>query len=210
MFVKKYITAYCRISNDSIYKNGNVLFENKGVEVQTFLLSAYKHFDINYSRFYKMDNMSKLGWLASEMLLKDNFQKEKYKPEEIGIILSNANASLDTDEKYFAGIKDIPSPSLFVYTLPNIVTGEICIRNNFKGEDAFFVSDKFDSDFIKNYVAGLMDRNILQACICGWVELLREEYKVVLFLIEKSKTDNAISFSKENMNKIFDNQNEEM
>ncbi len=157
-----------------------------------------------------MDNLSKLGWLASEMLLKDNFQKEKYKPEEIGIILSNANASLDTDEKYFAGIKDIPSPSLFVYTLPNIVTGEICIRNNFKGEDAFFVSDKFDSDFIKNYVAGLMDRNILQACICGWVELLREEYKVVLFLIEKNKTDNAISFSKENMNKIFDNQNEEM
>jgi len=210
LFAEKYITSYCRISNHSIYKNGKVLFENKDVDVQTFLLSVYKYFDINYSRFYKMDSLSKLGWLASEILLKNNFKKEKYRAEEIGIILSNANASLDTDEKYFAGIKDIPSPSLFVYTLPNIVTGEICIRNNFKGEEAFFVSDNFDSEFIKNYVAGLMDRNILQACICGWVELLREEYKAVLFLIEKSKTDSAISFSTENMNKIFDNKNQEI
>src|SRR3712207_7060242 len=32
-----------------------------------------------------------------------------------------------------------PSPSVFVYTLPNIVTGEIAIRNHYHGETHFFV-----------------------------------------------------------------------
>jgi len=151
-----------------------------------------------------MDNLSKLGWLASEILLKNSFQKENYRPEDIGLILSNANSSLDTDQKYMASVKDIPSPLLFVYTLPNIVTGEICIRNNFKGEDAFFVFDSFNADFIENYVSSLLDNNILQACICGWVELLGDEYKAALFLVEKLKDNEAVSFTKEHMNKIFD------
>ncbi|HCN84225.1 MAG TPA: hypothetical protein DIT07_11490, partial [Sphingobacteriaceae bacterium] len=153
MFAEKYITSSCLISNHAVYKNGELLFINKDADVPGFLLSVYKHFDINYSRFYKMDNLSKLGWLASEILLKNSFQKENYKPEDMGLILSNSNASLDTDQKYMASAKDIPSPSLFVYTLPNIVTGEICIRNDFKGEDAFFLFDSFNADFIENYVS---------------------------------------------------------
>ncbi|HEY2583975.1 MAG TPA: hypothetical protein VGI43_19355, partial [Mucilaginibacter sp.] len=104
-----------------------------------------------------MDNLSKLGWLASEILLKDNFNPDKYKPEEIGIVLTNANSSLDDDRKYYDSVKDVPSPSLFVYTLPNIVIGEICIRNNFKGEHAFFVMDSFNGDFIMQQVNYLID-----------------------------------------------------
>ena len=169
-----------------------------------FLLSVYKHFDISYSRFYKMDNLSKLGWLASEILLNNSFEKEKYQPEDIGLVLSNANSSLDTDQKYMASVADIPSPSLFVYTLPNIVTGEICIRNNFKGEDAFFLFDRFNADFLENYVNNLLNNNTLKACICGWVELLGEEYKAALFLVEKFKGNDGIAFTKENMTGQFD------
>jgi hypothetical protein len=204
LIAEKYITSGCLISNHTVYKNGELLFVNKDADVPGFLLSVYKHFDINYSRFYKMDNLSKLGWLASEILLKNSFQKENYRPEDIGLILSNANSSLDTDQKYMASVKDIPSPLLFVYTLPNIVTGEICIWNNFKGEDAFFVFDRINTDFIEKYVSTLLDNNILQACICGWVELLEDEYKAALFLVEKLKSNEAVSFTKEHMNKIFD------
>lgn len=187
-----------------MYKNGQLLFENTDADLAAFFLSVYEHFDIDYSRFYKMDNLSKLGWLASEILLKDSFKKENYAQEDIGLILSNANSSLDTDQKYMASVADIPRSSLFVYTLPNIVSGEICIRNNFKGEDAFFVFDTFNADFIENYVSSLLDNNVLQACICGWIELLGDEYKAVLFLVEKVKNDEAIHFTKEEMNKIFD------
>jgi len=204
LIAEKYITSFCLISNHTVFKNGEPLFVNKDADVPEFLRSIYKHFDINYSRFYKMDNLSKLGWLASEIVLKESFKKENYRPEEIGLILSNANSSLDTDKKYMASLKDIPSPSLFVYTLPNIVTGEICIRNNFKGEDAFFVFDSFNADFIENYVSSLLDNNVLQACICGWIELLGDEYKAVLFLVEKLKSNKAVAFTKEQMNTIFE------
>jgi 3-oxoacyl-(acyl-carrier-protein) synthase len=200
----KYITSSCIISNQTVYKNGDVLLSHHDAnDLPGFLNTVYKTLDTNYARYYKMDSLNKLGWLASEILLKDSFDKAKYKPEDIGIVLSNRNSSLDTDQRYLKSVADGASPSLFVYTLPNIVTGEICIRNNFKGEDAFFIADNFDAGFITNYVSSLLDKNVLQASICGWVELLGNEYKAALFLIEKTKTGNATPFTKEQLIKIF-------
>jgi len=147
-----------------------------------------------------MDNLSKLGWLAAEILLQE-LTTHDYRPEEIGVMLSNANSSLDTDLRYFETIKEMASPSLFVYTLPNIVTGEICIRNNFKGENAFFVSDSFDAGFMEQYVGDLLDRGILSVCICGWVDVYEDAYCAVLFLVKKG--NEGILFTKEDMDKIF-------
>ena len=150
-----------------------------------------------------MDNLSKLGWLASEILLKDSFREGEYERQNIGVVLANASSSLDTDMRYYESVKDIPSPALFVYTLPNIVIGEICIRQHFEGENAFFISDEFEAGFIEQYISNLINNNILQACVCGWVELLGEQYKTVLFLVEKAKKASGISFTKENLIKIY-------
>lgn len=146
-----------------------------------------------------MDNLAKLGWLAAEVLLKD-FDKEKYQPTDIGVVLTNASSSLDTDKRYYDSVQEIASPALFVYTLPNIVIGEICIRHYFKGENAFYIFDRFNADFISRYVSILLETGQLKACICGWVELLGDEYKAVLFLIEK---DGVMPFKTENINKIY-------
>ena len=150
-----------------------------------------------------MDNLSKLGWLASEILLKDDFSKYSYQPEEIGVVLANSNSSLDNDLKYSDTLKEIPSPSVFVYTLPNIVIGEICIRNNFKGEHAFFIQESFNAGFIAQQVNYLLDNNILQTCICGWADVLEQNYKATMFLVEKTKTEKSLLFSAENMESIF-------
>jgi hypothetical protein len=199
-----YITSYCTISQEVVYKNEVPVFENRGADLPAFLLSAYQHFELNYPKFYKMDNLSKLGWLATEVLLKGSTIKE-YAPETVGLVLTNANASLDSDKKYMKSVADIPSPALFVYTLPNIMTGEICIRNNFKGEDAFFIFEKFDAAFIELYVNNLLTNNILKACICGWVDVLGDNYKAVLFLVEKVVSDKPILFTRDNLDNIFDN-----
>lgn len=166
-----------------------------------FLIEVYKHFELSYNRFYKMDSLSKLGWLASEILLTGTFNEKTYQPHQVSIVLSNANASLDSDQKYMASVADIPSPALFVYTLPNIVIGEICIRNSFKGETAFFVSENFDEDFIEQYVTNLFNNNSCQACICGWVDVAGNNYKAVLFLIEKGEGD--IPFTVAHINNEF-------
>lgn len=203
LLTEKYITSSCVICKNKVYKNGTPIFENKRTDLQSFLLSVYLHFDISYPKFYKMDNLCKLGWLASEILLKDELKLIDHKAEEIGIVLSNADSSLDTDLKYFETVKDIPSPGLFVYTLPNIMIGEICIRNQFKGPNAFFISEHFDAEFIEKYVSNLLDNNMVQHCICGWVELIREEYQAVLFLVEKEKRESFHLFTPQNMNKLI-------
>jgi 3-oxoacyl-(acyl-carrier-protein) synthase len=199
-----YIASSCVISNNTVYKNGKDIFATHDADLPNFLFSVYKHLEINHSRFYKMDNLCKLGWLASEVLLKSSFNINAFKPEEVGIVLSNTNSSLDTDLRYIESVKDIASPSLFVYTLPNIVTGEISIRNNFKGEDAFFVFERFNAAFTEFYVNNLLDNDILEACICGWVDLVGDEYKAALFLVEKIKGEGALPFTEKNMETIFE------
>jgi hypothetical protein len=179
----------------------------KGSELPEFLIAVYRNFELQYTKFYKMDNLSKLGLLANEVLLKGSFDKAKYNPEDIGIVLSNANSSLDTDIKYYETTKTIASPALFVYTLPNIVIGEISIRHDFKGENAFFIFNGFEAGFIEQYVSNLINNNILQCCICGWVDVLNNNYNATLFLIEKDKSANSVNFTKENLNKIYRIQN---
>jgi hypothetical protein len=186
-----------------VYKNGKPVFEESKTDLPEFLIAAYRYFELQYPKFFKMDNLSKLGWLANEVLLQDSFDKEKYAAEDVGIVLANANSSLDTDIRYYETTKTMASPALFVYTLPNIVIGEISIRQGFKGENAFFISDAFDAAFIEQYVSNLINNNILQCCICGWVDVLNDNYNATLFLIEKDKRGNSVNFTKENLNKIY-------
>jgi len=198
MAAQKYITASCIISNNQVQLNGEQGFAGDNLGIDQLLLAVYQHFHFSYPKFHKMDNLSKLGWLAAELLLKD-FDKTYYHAEQIGTVLANANSSLDMDLRYQDSIKDVPSPSLFVYTLPNIVAGEICIRHHFKGENAFFVLPKFDAGFIKQQVDYLLDHNILQACICGWIDVLGQDYEAKLYLIEKVKKENAVEFAVESL-----------
>lgn len=201
---ENYITSSCIIYNNSVLKNGALLFKNDDQRLTDFLQSAYQQVGFRYPKFYKMDNLSKLGWLATEVLLQDDFETGKYTPESIGVVLANANSCLDTDRKYYDSTKDIASPALFVYTLPNIVIGEICIRHNFKGENAFFIFERFDAGFMQQYVSNMINNDILQSCICGWVDVLGDDYKAVLFLVEKK---GPVSFTVENINKIYELEN---
>jgi len=202
-----FITASCSIRDNRVYQNGRLVFENNPAETGGFLLAAYRSLGTDYPKFHKMDNLSKLGWLGAEFLLGGRSLVENYPAGEVGVILSNASSSLDTDMKYYATTKTMASPALFVYTLPNIVTGEICIRHRLKGENAFFISEGFEPEFMHRYVAQLLNDNILQAAICGWVELLGEQYKTVLFLIEKTPAANARPFNSDQINKTHQSEN---
>jgi len=204
-----HIRATCAISQNRIRRNGKTLFEMKGILAKDFLDAAYEFASLKYPRFYKMDNLSKLGLLAADILLRESDLLGNYSPESIGIVLSNANSSLDTDIKYYKTVSEFASPALFVYTLPNIMIGEISIRYNIKGENAFFISREFDVSFMSDYVDNLINNNILQCCICGWVELLHETYQAVLFLIEKpaNNAGGSLLFNKENILNLYQSEN---
>jgi hypothetical protein len=198
---ERYIISSCLISANRVYQNGRVIFESPGT-AEVFLNAVYAHIEIAYPKFHKMDSLSKLGFLAAEILLKNRNPENKLSETETGLVLSNANASLDVDLKYVKTIQAGASPALFVYTLPNIVIGEISIRHRFKGENAFFVFKQFDGNFMTEYVNGLFEKNLIKSCICGWVEILQEEYRAILYLIETDNPGNAMPFTAEHLNKL--------
>jgi hypothetical protein len=194
----RYITNSCLISDNKIFKNSEPIFDHYGT-AEEFFDFTYKYLNVTYPKFHKMDQLCKLGFLAAEILLKDSGHEKKYSDTETGLVLSNRHASLDVDLKYAKTIKTGASPALFVYTLPNIVIGEISIRHRFKGENAFFVFNHFDGNFIAGYVNDLFERNLVGSCICGFVDILKEDYRASLFLIEKGNPGNAITFTAENL-----------
>ncbi|NIG57196.1 beta-ketoacyl synthase N-terminal-like domain-containing protein [Chitinophaga sp. Cy-1792] len=196
---KAYITGSCIIRNNSITLNGQLLFSSPGVELQEFLRGAYDQFSGQYPKFHKMDPLSKLGWLAAEALLKDSNVYTLPK-EAVGMLLSNRSASLDTDLRYYATVMEFASPALFVYTLPNIVMGEISIRHGFKGENTFFVSSSFDAGLLSDYATALFAETPLQACLVAWVEVMEKDYEVVMALVEK---EGNIPLSAENLMALY-------
>jgi hypothetical protein len=177
------ITRHCRIINKAILLDGAEIFRGDGESIEDFFIQAYSALKIDYPKFYKMDNLSKAGFLAAEVLMRDFSKKNNYTGEKISLVLSNANSSLDTDLRYANASKSVPSPALFVYTLPNIVAGEICIRHKIKGENAFFISESFDADLLSSYVSMIRNDNL---CLAGWVDVLGAHYDVFLYLQENA------------------------
>jgi hypothetical protein len=197
-----YISRHCRISNKIIASNGKAVYEKSGTSLDDFMDSAFAFLSIAYPKFYKMDRQSKLGFLAAEVLLKDIRLVDHYPPESIAVVISNSNASLDTDLKYFESTKTIASPALFVYTLSNIVAGEICIRGGLKGENAFFVMPSFDASRLYDYTEIVMATGKTQTCIAGWVDVLEEQHDVFLYLLEKSNSG-GLEHTAEQLQKLY-------
>jgi hypothetical protein len=202
-----FVSSYITLRSNQILLNGEVIFEAKEVTTFDFLQAAYDHFQLNYPKFFKMDNLCKTGFIASELLLRTKKLSDTYQPEQIGIILSSANSSLDTDIKYEASIATAPSPSLFVYTLPNVLIGEICIRHRIKGEAACFVFDIFDATFQTDYVNLLFETGKVKACISGWADYYNNKAEAFFYLVENTSSETALKHNAKNINRIWNNLN---
>jgi len=177
------LIKHIRIGNGKVYVNEELFYENEVVDFRSFGRSLYKYLGISYAKFYKMSALSKLGFLASEILLIDENLSQQ-DPGKVSLILANASSSLHTDVSYQETIASKPSPAIFVYTLPNIVIGEICIRNGFMGEGLFFIQESFDKDFIFDYAENLLISGRSERCIAGWIEVDMEgEYHADLSLL---------------------------
>ena len=135
-----------------------------------------------------MDLLCKWAWLGAETLLMQNgvpvyggVDKTK-----IAVVLMTNHGCLEVDKKYQETTNTIASPALFVYTLPNIMLGEICIRHGFKGEQACFVNDRFDVEQLHFWVNDLLHNRGMEACLCGWVDAVTDDHNISLFWVTKN------------------------
>lgn len=150
------------------------------------LNELYRQFVGDYPKFFKMDSLCKLGFLASELLLGSLSAEQK---ENASIILFNKNGSLITDRNYQQTISDsnyFPSPTLFVYTLANIITGEIAIRHKIYGETSFYILPNKDEEVMERMVKNIFLTSHPTFVLTGWVDYENEnEYLAEIKIITK-------------------------
>lgn len=134
----------------------------------------YKNHVSNYPKYYKMDKLCRLGFIASELLLQAEGAERFVERDDRAVVFFNSLSSLSADKAYFASIAHaddfFPSPSLFVYTLPNIVTGEIAIRNQLHGETAFYVIPHRDDALMRQVMQATAADAATHSIVGGWLE----------------------------------------
>jgi len=163
-----------RIESQIEITPASVVLNGKAIEVKEsgdkMLVELYRRYAGDYPKFFKMDTLARLGFIAAEILLQERVTESREKRTVDAVILANRSASIKNDNDYLATISDgqyYPSPSLFVYTLPNIVTGEIAIRHHIQGETAFYVLDKPEQ--LEQIIKSQMS-NHRSPIIAGWCE----------------------------------------
>lgn len=178
------------LTQDSLSVDGEfVKIIKTGSKLLTLL---YKEYVGDYPKFYKMDDHSKLGFIATEILLEAENSSERENTISRSIAFFNRNASINTDLAYLDTITDkdnfYPSPSLFVYTLPNIVTGEIALRHHYFGETNFFILPEKDYNQIYDIIECMFCDKQTESIIGGWVEYnSSDNFEANIFIANKTK-----------------------
>ena len=193
-----YISKYIEIKEGCIYKNGELEMQSSTSDFSDMMKEWYKSLHLSYPKFYKMDDLCKMAFIASERLLEGETSKE------IALLFSNSEASLDTDIKHQQSIQTtdayFPSPAIFVYTLPNIAIGEVSIRHQLKTESAFLVSDEYPIEEMHTYTEYLLQHKKAEKVLCAWIHKLENSYHAFFYLVENQ---GDLPHTKQIINKIF-------
>ena len=172
------------LKDGRLARDGKTVFSSEATEFGEFARALYHEKGRADMKFFKMDSLCKLGYLAAGELL----DCIEFEPEETAVVLSDSSSSMDSDLRHLETLsccgEAAASPSVFVYTLPNVVAGEICIRHKIKGENTFFISREYEPDKLREYASMVLSRNGVRYCIVGWCEYLKGAYDAVFELLE--------------------------
>ena len=168
-------THSVRITQDEIVVDGNRLdVKSHGKEMLT---EVYKTKIGNYPKFYKMDMLSRLAFVASELLIGCDEENDDHSNDR-AVVLFNHSSSIIADRQYVKSIEIddfFPSPAAFVYTLPNITTGEIALRNGYHGETSFYILVERNEKLMQRVIKStFIDRDI-KSVIGGWIDCPSED-----------------------------------
>lgn len=164
--------------------------EMKGGQI---LKEMYRKYVKDYPRFYKMDPLCKLGFIASELLLDAESKAEGTTRfsgnRNRGVLLVGSKGSICADMAYLQTIRHpenyYPSPSAFIYTLPNIVTGEIAIRNGYHGATSYIMMQDGESELEQLMLQALLYYK-MDSLVGGVIEMEGpEKFKAVLHIARR-------------------------
>ena len=193
------IVRYVHITPSEVRLDGRLLeTASTGAALLSELYRAHMG---DYPKFFKMDVLCKLGVVATELLVEG--EEGRFEPrEDRAVLLFSKSGPLINDigyEKTTSPEDYFPSPSLFVYTLANIVTGEIAIRNKYKGDTTAFELPDFDAEAIACNVEAAFEDSVTSSAVCGWAECCGPDTFEALMMLVTREGD---GFDSETIKKI--------
>lgn len=173
--------------NNSFFKSESVELSDGdavGSDFKTYIKGMFASVSEPYMKFSKMDDYCKLGITAVQLLLDKVGGLSQYDPYEVALIINTDSGCIESDLAHLDKItadEYISSPAIFVYTLPNVVAGEISIKNKIKGEGVTLVSDTDDP---KTIVEEFCSGTNTKAAIYLYVDKCGERFsaKAILFV----------------------------
>jgi len=133
-------------------------------------------FDSEAERFARMDWLSRLGLMAVELLDARFETWDAQDREQTGICVETATGCLTSDAEFLR----LPRPTVFTYTLPSTVIGEICIRHRFKGPMLCLMSSGKSTRATIDEAAGWLREGSAKACLCVSCEAVSPDVAALL------------------------------
>ncbi len=171
------------------------------------LKRLYRQYVGDYPKFFKMDPLCQVGFIASELLLQKT--PDRFSPrEDRAVILFSQSGSFASDSHYqqtIAAPNDyFPSPSVFVYTLANILTGEIAIRNHYFGETSCYLLDRKETTAMVDTVEDSFLDPQTRSALCGWVNYIDDtRYETTLFLVDSEPCSGKPTWNQDTLNTLI-------
>lgn len=162
------------IDTDRVILNG-VALETYGKHGEDMLTSLYKSRAMAYPKYYKMDPLCRLGFIGTELLMQTpgNIDGDTH-----AIVAIGHSGSIADDTRYMRTIRQpddfFPSPAVFVYTLANIVTGEIAIRHKIYGETSSYLIESYNPAEIAGLLVTAFDNPHTATVTGGWIDCKSE------------------------------------
>lgn len=174
------IKGSVKISPSGVFVNGEKRTVDFSAE-EAWTKTIYTQLDVAYPKFHKMDSLAKMAFLGLNLIEQANVIAPN-ESEEVALIFANSSSSHATDMKFIESYEQnsAPSPSLFVYTLPNILTGEISIFKKWYGENIFFINEYFDAEFFLEQINFYLRKGV-KSCLCGWVNAINDNEECIIF-----------------------------
>lgn len=177
-----------RITPDGAWVDGSLL-PCDGTD-GGLVTSLYRQYIGDYPRYYKMDALSRLGFVAAELLLRAAYGNGQRDCGDCAMVLFNHTSSIVADRAYWASVRDeekrFPSPSAFVYTLPNMVTGEVAIRFGSHGETSLYQLCRRNDLLMRQILAATATDRDAMHIVSGWIDCQDERHFIADLTIAKN------------------------
>jgi len=168
-------TKRLRITPDGLWLDDQTVpLDNHG---SALITEIFKKYLADGSRFFKMDLYSRLAYAATGLLAKDALEGSY--PEDRALLIFTQNGSVLADRKHLSTFSNpeefFPSPAVFINTLPNVVLGEIAVKNSIKGETTLVLLPHRDETSMKRIIDATVMATRPSVMICGWVDCDAED-----------------------------------